>query len=305
MVQTGKPHIPWNLSVDGTLVCTPDIWGNRFAPPESVVEFRTSDAHYISLFHQSTFGVERTDPAGMFSITSSNHPQIIPDDSYFLEITNSVTLQIQKYPIRSGIHQVATVGNTSHISMGEIQVPWTPEVPVIAKINGREFKYPGDVARALLVRFRSYGGSTQAEVYFSFAGQPDPDAELDSLLSVIEAEGRKPGSSEKSNKFLSEISKALGINLMQVRKPLDVVTLALEKFSNTRFNTETIKDFQSFNLDRAVRNAFGVKSPFFLMLKGRAAFCVVLFSVGCVARGQKITVSAADIGQNHVASVSV
>jgi len=246
-----------------------------------------------------------TDPSGTFTITSNNHPQIIPSNSYFLEIKNLATAQMFNQPVSNiKMQQMASVGTSSHIQMGDIQVPWTPVVPVIAKINGREFKYPGDIARAMSQQFRS-NGSAQLELLGSFAGQPSPDTELDALLAAIEAEGRRPGFSDKVNKFLSAVAKAMGINLLTIRKSLDVVTLVLEKCANPRFNTQNIKDFSSFRLDTAVKDSFGMRSPFFLMLYGRASFSVVLFAVGCVARGQKISVSAADVGPNHVTSVSV
>ena len=94
------------------------------------------------------------------------------------------------------------------------------------------------------------------------------------------------------------------ISLMRIRKPLDVVTLGLEMCSNTKFNAGTNKEFSAFRLDTAVKNAFGLRSPFFLELKGRASFSLVLFAAGCVAGGKKISVSATDTGTEHITSIS-
>ena len=100
-------------------------------------------------------------------------------------------------------------------------------------------------------------------------------------------------------------ARALRLNPVQVRKPLDVVTLGLEKLTNVRLNTKKNTDFPSLELGVAVRTAFGIPLPDFLMLEGRAAFCVVLFAVGCVVQGRRIVVSVSDQGPNHVTSVTV
>lgn len=296
---------PWHLTLDGTLVCPPDAWGNRFPPPECWVEFHTSDQNYISIARSSMFaGAVTVD--GTFNLTSPQHPRIIPPNSYYLLITNNTTRQTHKHLINMvEYNRMAHVGAASHLNFDELQVPWTPVVPVIARINGRGFKYPGDVSRSLLTEFKAYNASTQVDLIRSVFSQPDPDPDLDVLLATIEAEGQKSGSPDKCLKFLNEVSSVMRINLMSIRKPVDVVTLGLEKCANIRFNTEKIKDFASMRLETAVRNAFGVTSPFFLGLPSRAAFSVVLFAAGCVVSGKKTRVSKTTTVTEHVTSVSV
>lgn len=306
MVDTGKRLPPWHLKLNGKLVCPPDVWGNRFPPPECWVEFHTSDASYIS-WHQSSMFAGAITTDGIFDLSSPQHPRIIPSNSYYLLITNNTTKQTHKHPINAIEYNrmVHTMAGSSHLNFNELQVPWTPEVPVIARINGRGFKYSGDVARSLLTQFKAFNATTQIDLLRSELGQPDPDADLDALLTTIQAESQKPGTSDKCLKFLKEVSQRMRINFMSIRKPIDVVTLGLEKCANTRFNTENIKDFASMRLDTAVKNAFGGTSPFFVRLTGRAAFSVVLFAAGCVVSGKKISVSASDTNTEHVTSVSV
>ena len=306
MFTTGQPVAPWHLSVDGTLLCTPDVWGNRFPPPECWVYLHTTDPSYNIRHKTSVIAGVLSDPLGAFHIAMPNHPRILPQDTYFIEVTNNATGQVYKQKLSSiAWHTMAHVGNASHIDLKDLQVPWTPIVPLIARVSGREFKYPADVARSLSQQFKASNTRTHAELILSVAGQPDPDADLDALLAAIETEGRRSGPPDKCLKFLKEVARSLRISMMRIRKPLDVVTLGLEMCGNTRFNTETTKDFFAFRLDTAVKNAFGIRSPFFLGLKGRAGFSLALFAVGCVARGQKISVGAVENGTEHITSVSV
>ena len=306
MVETGKPHIPWDLSVHGRLLGMPDVYGNRFPPPETTVEFRTSDAHYISIMRKNLFGTEKTTPAGTFFITSIDHPKIIDFSTYYLDLTNSATGQKHRHNILLAYNKLEPALGGSQINAGEIQVPWNSGAPVIAKVNGREFKYPTDVARLLLQQFRAGNSSIQAELRFSEVGKPAPDTDLDSLFAVIDAESKKTGSSAKASKFLNLVAKQFAINLLKVLKPLDIVLLVLDKCSNPRYNTRDIRDFASLRLDLAVKEAFGVRSsPFFLGLVGRSAFALVLFCVGSILRGQKITVGTFDTASEHITSVSV
>ena len=306
MVDTGKRLPPWNLSFDGTLVCPPDIWGNHFPPPESWVDLHTTYPDWKIFNNTTLIAGSLAEENGAFNITLLNHWRIIPNDSYFLVIKNDVTGETYRENI-SQIKMAAMIhlGATSHVDLKEIQVPWRPAVPPIARVNGQEFVYPADVARSLLQKFKAYNGSTQADLIQTAAGQSDPEPNLDALLALIEAEGNGPGRPDKCLKFLNGVIPSMRISLGKVRNPSDVVTIGLETCSNIRFNTERIKDFSSFRLDNAVRNAFGVMSPFFLGLRGRASFDQVIFAAGCVARGQKIRFTATDDGVQHVTSISV
>ncbi|NOT47764.1 MAG: hypothetical protein HOP17_08435 [Acidobacteria bacterium] len=306
MVDTGKRVPPWHLSLNGKLVGPSDIWGNRFPPPECWVEFHTTDQSYILMARSSMFAGAITDPGGIFNLTSPQHPRIIPSNSYYLLITNNTTKQTHRHPINAiEYNRMVHVAGGSHLNFDELQVPWTAVVPVIARINGRDMKYPVDVARGLIQQFKAYNAATTVDLVRSSAGQPDPDPDLDALLAAIEAEGNGAGPPDKCLKFLREITPKLRINLMSIRKPVDAVTLGLEKCSNNRYNTQNIRDFASMRLDAAVTKAFGITSPFFLELKGRAGFSVVLFAAGCVANGKKIRVTTADTISEHVTSVWV
>lgn len=306
MVDTGKHLPPWNLSFDGVLVCPPDVWGNQFPPPESWVDLHTTFPDW-TLFNKTTLiAGSLAGEDGSFNITLPNHWRIIPDDTYYLVIKNNITGETYRENI-SQIKMAAMVnlGAASHVDLKEIQVPWKPALPPIARVNGRELVYPVDVARSLLQQFKAFNASTQTDLIQSYAGQSDPEPNLDSLLAAIEAEGNGPGRPDKCLKFLNEVVRSLHISLGRVRSSSDVVTLGLETCSNIRFNTGRIKDFSAFRLDNAVRNAFGISSPFFLGLRGRASFDQVIFAAGCVARGQKIRVMATDDGVQHVTSISV
>lgn len=301
MVRDNKPHIPWNLRIRGRLVCRRDFWGNVFPPPESLIEVRTDDPNFVRPGEKShLFVKEFSDTDGHFFLESVDHPKIVPWTLHYVEITNTKTLEIHKAPF-SG--EPDWLLGAPHMNMGEIVVPWSPQLPTIGKVNGREFQYPADIAGAVSVANKDLTGGKKVEVHRTFGGDPDPDTNFDSLLRIVEAGTSQPGFQSKAVLFIDQLVKILRIPLTN-RRPSDVLRIALEKYSNTRFNTEKIMDFQPIDLAKAVTTAFGVPRPDFLMFRGRAAFCVFLFALGRAMRQQRINVSVTDSGPYHISAVS-
>ena len=302
MVDTGRRSVPYSVVAEGKAVCMPDAWGNRFPVSETVVELVTSDKQYISLMRKQVLGVDRTLNDGSFAVVASNYPAIVPYTSLSLELTNAATLSIFKPQTYIGsVVQPQYLGSV-HFELGMIQTPWAADLPVIATVNGKKFKYPADLARKLAIEANPFGAGTTIELARSFDGQPDPDPDTEALFASL---ARAAGSStpDGTAKYADELAKLLKLDLTKIRSPKDAYHMALEHYSNTKFNVLDSPVFGPVFLSRAAKSVFGGPEPMFFRFEGRAAFLAFAFAAYATSSGRSLQVSFADVGPDRVTTI--
>lgn len=290
MVDTGKKHVPWNVLLRGRLLGVPDIWGNKNADSSALIEFRTSDQRLLSLGGKALLASDFPGPDGYFAVTSIDHLAAL--DSLSLLITNAYTYKTHEKKLNLDFAKNFTIGNTTDYDFGEIQVPWAFDRPIIARLNGHDFRYPADLAFALINQLKPFNNHCQIQILRTMSGQPDPDPLLDKAFKALQTESLSPTSTGLTGRFATEVNHVLNLNRFKFRFSTDFFQLALEQFSDITFNTERNSKFHSFELAQALIKAFGFgfASPFLDFLQGRASFFALLFLAAFVAKGNRVNV---------------
>ncbi len=296
MSQPGQTSIPFNLVVRGKIVSMPDVWGNRFPVSETTVELFTS---YGSM---ALLGATQTAPDAMFSVVSANHSPVIPDKTLFLEFRNNKTLLTHNPKVIFDVINPVLRSVDKHFELKTIEVPWSTEPPVIARWKGRPFKYPVDFVRGLITGIGS-NGSFELVRSLHAPWLQDMD-DNDRLFSVLERESKETNTGI-TGKLAKEIVPALGLNPANVRNPKGAFRLALERFSDIRFNKWLLPYFKGSELATAVQRVFGGPVPTFLGFEGRASFCGVVFAAAALEGGLKLSVTFGRVGAEHITSIAL
>ncbi len=301
------PQLVYHVVIHGKAVCMPDHWGNTFAVPESWVILHTSNpSHTLNQVKTTKIAFDSTLLDGGFSIVSTNHPSYIKNDTLYLEIINKATNQSYNPRLHHiGLRKKPLVaGNTFNYEVGVIQTPWSADQPAVCSFNSRKFKYPADFARVLAAHAGPARSHASLELSRFTGGQPDSYPEYDNLFTALERESNK-GSTVITSKFAKELIPVLGLSLHKVRSSKDVFRMALERCSNTRFNTLEMADFKGPQLGTAVWKAFGGSKATFLGFEGRAAIIALLYAAGAVESGLQVHTSFRTAGDNHIASIDI
>jgi len=305
MVNTGRRTGPQTVVVHGRIVGMPDAWGNRL-PVDAYKEMGTTDKSYL-MFNRGNnpfpnkfvFIGELSNTDGSFDLVSPNHPVYVPHESLFIDLTNQADLSNHRPQTNFRIISPQWIGGYKHYEIGTIQAPWRVEPNVVSSFKGRKFAYPADFANALAGDAGPFRGPGSLEI-FGLDGYP----EIEDLFKILEREskGRDTG---VVSKMAKELTPVLGLNLSKIRSSNDVFRMALERCSDTRFNTLNMDGFKGPQLGNAIHKAFGGRFATFTGFNGRAAFCAFVYAAGALESGLKVHAAFGPIGNDYVISVVV
>lgn len=298
----GPQVLATQSEVSGRAICMADGSGRNHPVPLTYARIHTTDRTTIGLNRGPELGWDPTEWDGSFKVITSFDLRWIP---WSLDLTNAYTQQRETRRSTQGasngrlVYTVALANPSTYFDratgilfisfdVGTLVLAWDPMLPKLARVNGRDFDNPSDLARTL----RSQLNHDQGEVWLFREfdrWSAVRDRELDSLFKALPA-----ASPDVVGRIAKAVSLALKLNPFKNIQSDEFTTFAqaVERIAVPRSRT----DHDSLLVDQiaqAIAKALGMSSLPPTMndpATGLAAVAVILFVAGHIAKGRKASV---------------
>jgi hypothetical protein len=288
---SGLPPPQFTSVVHGRALCVGDIWGHNHPVPSTTAEL--FDRRATTPAGAALLDSQTTEKDGSFTVTATINLESNP---WALQLTNDFTGETyvkESAKLLTLPSVVNPAGNLINVDfdLGNIILPWNPQLPLLARIGNRDFKHPDDLARRLAVMLRERQGALWLLLEFDL-GNPVRDRDLDQMFRDLAA-AAAAGSTDLAKRVAAEVSSALNLNTLG-RRPSndDIFTIALQRIAGMGAG-EVFRQRKGQRLGDALKKAFAalVTPPsFFQPLPALACASALIYAAGHVARGHQVGV---------------